>query len=368
MTASLPRRALRGFLGADRSHLTEPPARDGYSVARRALAGLLGVRLVTPEEQAGPIPPATSTSPGEDRHISAAAAIAAADPVVRLTVRRSPLVVAVLTTDLLVRAIDIADILASIGGRVEDSDLARPRPLSPRARPVNHALALAARDQARDLARDLDRALALTHDSALALTRDSALALARNLTLDRALTLTHDLTPPLDRNLDLDLALDRALDLDLARALDRALARARALDRDRTPEHAFYRNGARARTRALDRTRTRALDRALDRARELADVLAGALSDSLGIEHLAGLVDALLNGALDDFSQADLSGVDLAHIGLVGVHWSVSGTCWPPGLDVEALMQQSEETEPGSGIYVITRRGETERASEEVLV
>ena len=36
------------------------------------------------------------------------------------------------------------------------------------------------------------------------------------------------------------------------------------------------------------------------------------------------------------------------------------------GLNVEALMQQSEETEPGSGIYVITRRGETERVSEEV--
>jgi hypothetical protein len=41
---------------------------------------------------------------------------------------------------------------------------------------------------------------------------------------------------------------------------------------------------------------------------------------------------------------------------------------WPPGLDVGALMQQSEETEPGSGIYVITRRGETEKAGEEVRV
>jgi hypothetical protein len=38
----------------------------------------------------------------------------------------------------------------------------------------------------------------------------------------------------------------------------------------------------------------------------------------------------------------------------MGIHWSVSGTRWPPSLDVEALIQQSEETEPGSGIYVIT--------------
>ena len=78
------------------------------------------------------------------------------------------------------------------------------------------------------------------------------------------------------------------------------------------------------------------------------------MSESLGIEHLDGLTDALLNGALDDFSQADLSRADLDHIDLMGIHWSVSGTRWPPSLDVEALIQQSEETEPGSGIYVIT--------------
>jgi hypothetical protein len=92
-------------------------------------------------------------------------------------------------------------------------------------------------------------------------------------------------------------------------------------------------------------------------------VLAEMLTNSLGIEHLDGLTEALLNGALDDFSQADLSEVDLAHVVLIGVRWSVSGTRWPPSQDVEALIQESEETEPGSGVYVITYWGESEMAS-----
>jgi hypothetical protein len=120
------------------------------------------------------------------------------------------------------------------------------------------------------------------------------------------------------------------------------------------------------------RNLTGALDPApaLALAHELASVLTGALSESLGTEHVEryDLVAALLNGALDDFSQADLSGADLAHIGLAGVRWSVSGTRWPPGLDVEALIQQSEETEPGSGIYVVKDQGRTDRASTGVPV
>lgn len=62
--------------------------------------------------------------------ISATAAIAAADPVARLTVRQRPLVAAVPLADLLFRALDIADSLTSSGGRVEDSNLARGRTLA----------------------------------------------------------------------------------------------------------------------------------------------------------------------------------------------------------------------------------------------
>lgn len=352
-------------MGADRGHLTEPPARDGYSVARRALAGLLGVRLVTPGEQAGPIPPATSASPGTGRHISAAAAIAAADPLVRLTVRQSPLVAAVPIADLLVRALDINDKLMSSDGRVNDGNLASARTLS-------HDL-----DRTFGRARDfaLARQSALDLDPGLAYDLERALDPAR--AHDLALDLNHILYNARSRVLDLARALARALDNALGNALDnaRAFALDRARDRARDlavalararPPHRPTRPGADNFDSAPYSARDSDRDR--DRARTLAFVIVGALSDLLGIEHLDGLADALLNGALDDFGHADLSGVDLAHIDLGGVHWSVSGTRWPAGLDVEALMQQSEETGPGSGIYVIPRRGETERANEEVRV
>jgi hypothetical protein len=87
------------------------------------------------------------------------------------------------------------------------------------------------------------------------------------------------------------------------------------------------------------------------------------LSDSLGIEQPAGLANAVIHGALDDFSHADLSGVDLTGIGLEGIRWTVSGTRWPPSLDIEALLQRSEETESGSGIYVVTGGGELKRTA-----
>jgi hypothetical protein len=194
-----------------------------------------------------------------------------------------------------------------------------------------------------------------------------AVAIADNLTprggtgnLARARTLSHGLERALDRYRDLD------------RAIDRDRARSLAVDLDLAPACALARDLGHAGD--LDRARLLALDlgRSLARARtgtrSLASELAGALSNSLGIEHVDELAAALLDGALDDFSQADLSGVDLADIGLVGVRWSLSGTNWPPGVDVEALMRQSEETGPGSGIYVITRRGETERITAEVRV
>ena len=69
-----------------------------------------------------------------------------------------------------------------------------------------------------------------------------------------------------------------------------------------------------------------------------------------------GLAEALLDGALDDFTSADLTHTSLADADLTGVRWSLSGTIWPPGTDVKALLARSEEVEPG-GVLVITRRG-----------
>lgn len=76
----------------------------------------------------------------------------------------------------------------------------------------------------------------------------------------------------------------------------------------------------------------------------------------------------LLAGALDDFSHADLSEIDLTTVDLVGIRWSERNTRWPPGTDIERLRSASEETEPGSGVFVITRPGGTDRTRERIPV
>lgn len=288
------------------------------------------------------------TSTAEDRRISAAAAVAAANPVLRLTVRRSPLKVAVPMAELLVRIVDIADNLTSGGGRVSRRKLVRARTLSHDvARGLDRTLGL-------DFDLDLDRTRAFAQD--LARIRASARALAANLEIDHAFY--RDRAFVLDRvrvrvlNLVLILNSGHNLGLRLNVDLDRVRYRDRAFDL------------------ACDVYRVLDVDLDVDLApaRELASVLAGTLSDSLGIEHRDALADALLDGALDDFSQADLSEANPDLIGLAGVRWSVQGTRLPDGLDAETLMRQSKETEPGSGIYVVTRRGETESAREEAHV
>jgi hypothetical protein len=347
MTISPPHRALRGLLGTEGLHLPQPRVRDGYSVARRALAGLLGVRLAEPEKQTRPLSPSAGMSAGEVRHVSAAAVIVAVDPLVRLTVRLSPLVAATLMADLLVRAHDIADSLTSSGARVED--LTFTRTLS--------------RNLASDLDRVLDRARVVTQNLAWDLVGDLDLVLARDLAHAEDLALALDL----DGDRDLLLALDhdpaRVFDIAFDRAFNRALQLTRDLTRDLALnivlDHALARTLGRALGRDL--VRDLALDRNLshaispDFARELAFALAGVLSDLLWVEHLHGLTDALFQGALDDFSQADLSEANVAQIDMAGVRWSVSKTRWPAGLDVGAVIERSEEVTPGSGVYVIKR-------------
>lgn len=56
---------------------------------------------------------------------------------------------------------------------------------------------------------------------------------------------------------------------------------------------------------------------------------------------------------LNDFTTADLRQADLADADLTGISWSEYGTQWPPGLNVEGLKQQSEETPPGSAVWTI---------------
>jgi uncharacterized protein YjbI with pentapeptide repeats len=60
-------------------------------------------------------------------------------------------------------------------------------------------------------------------------------------------------------------------------------------------------------------------------------------------------------GVLHDFTEADLSAVDLTGVDLEGVRWSERGTRWPASMDVDQLRRVSRETEPGAGVYVVTR-------------
>jgi hypothetical protein len=69
------------------------------------------------------------------------------------------------------------------------------------------------------------------------------------------------------------------------------------------------------------------------------------------------LTAAVLDGQLDDFTQADLSHADLTGVNLTGVRWSLQATRWPKTMNVGQLLTRSVEIAPGSGIYVVGNPG-----------
>lgn len=236
-----------------------------------------------------PLSPAPQT---ESSQPDVVAAIKSIDPAVRMTLRRDPVIRAVILSHFLVRALDIVEKITA-------------------RRSLDHAN----RDLARALALDLIRSHALP--SALDPTRDRYLDPARTLIL--------------------------ALDPDIAPALDHIQTRA------------LTRTIARALARALDIAPAHELDS--DTARELAQRMALAAGRFLGIHHVKRLVAALLDGALDDFTDADLTHADLSEADLTGVCWSVSGTRWPPGIDVKALQARSRKVASKTDIYVVEDDG-----------
>ncbi|MGQ4465259.1 hypothetical protein ACN6LC_004660 [Streptomyces violaceoruber] len=257
------------------------------------------------------------------------------------------------------------------------------------------------RAEQRDLARALALDFDLPHVLALSLARDLARACARDLSriLDRARDLDRDLSrirdlagsftpfldPALARNLadararvlDLDHVFELESARDLARYLELARPRAHdlalALTRGRGRDHVH----ARDHVLGLGLTLDCALDRALDLARILdlgrAYVLDLDLARNAFIEvrtnevcRAIGLAlhrePPVLDAAsvpklLDDFTDADLSDTDLSGIDLSGVHWS-QRTQWPPVVNIEALKARSDETPPGSGVWIV-RSGTT---------
>jgi hypothetical protein len=208
-----------------------------------------------------------------------------------------------------------------------------------------------------DLVRTLDHDLGADSAPGRALNRALALELAIEPAYGLAfdLDLDHGRLHAFDLNRVRDLARDLARNVDYPSALHhpRALENARSLARDLN--HAI--------DRALNLAIDRALNLVLNRVRDLghADdldrVLTLALDHDLGIAGHARDLDLFrhLDRARDDFTTADLRGVDLTRISLDGLRWS-DATTWPSEDSKNQALLDS--TEIGPGLYEI-RRGTT---------
>jgi len=304
-------------------------------------------------------PPSALTGSGS---LTAAGALGAADAATRMGVRRHPVLVAAILSDFVVRAIEIA--AAIDRGRRGNLDRAFIRTL--------------ARDLSRDLGRAREWAQARHLKLDVTVKRDSVLAVRLDQVPDRYLPFTligyfhatlhlaHELSHAIDgtlaRHLDLRLSLSHDHDLELAceliAGLDSYLDSALAWNEELAKAREIL-NVDRARVQILniDRSLSRALDLAFERSRALDRVCAQGVAGRLGISLTEGLAEALLDGAMDDFTSADLTYAGLADADLTGVRWSLSETIWPPGTDVKALLARSEKVETGGGILVIKRRG-----------
>ena len=285
-------------------------------------------------------PPSASADP---RSVAAAGALRRVDAATRMSVRRHPVVLAAVLSSFVVRAMDIAT--AVNRGRQGNLDL-----------PLIRTLAC-------DLGQDLDRArryalvrqlkphVTVSRGAALVLAADQALGQAPGgyrypliRCFEAAVDLARELAEAVCSVLGSPLSLRFADDLEMACELAEVLGS--DLGRVFDP---FPFNG-------ID-VREQALNLALKHSRALDRVCAQNLAGRLDIAQAEGLAEAVLEGALDDFTNSDLTHASLVDADLAGVRWSLSGTSWPPGTDVKALLARSEKVQPGSGVLVFTRRG-----------
>lgn len=321
------------------------------------LAAILAPRA-TAALRSLPSPPQRGSSPPDMSR-----AIAAADPAMRMALRHSPIILAVILSDLVFRAVVIANSIADSPGPAHV--LARARNLAfDLGRAIDRAYDLDrylvhVRDRDRYLSHAFARARNLAHALAHALARELAQALVEALSLASNFALDHELARNL---LDHSHELARNLVLDFNRIFTDYRSFNHNLNRTR--EVADVVNRAYDLIRHLADTRDRELachvelTQNLDLAHELVRRAAFAVGRALGIRNVEGLAAALLDGVLDDmlddFTRADLTHIGLNDLDLTGVCWSVSDTGWPPEADVNALRRRSREIAPGSGIFVIT--------------
>jgi hypothetical protein len=206
-------------------------------------------------------------------------------------------------------------------------------------------------DLARDYARDLEVTRARSHDNASRHARTRVDAIVYILREARIRVAALDLGPTRTSVLDLTIARARRSIGEISDELNQQPNDASSLAA--VQEHA----GSLARD--LQALRDAARIVAGNRELELLDVLAAYLADRLGLPNLKELEQAEIVNFLDDFTKADLSGVDVEEVDLAGVRWSVHTTQWPSRAVAEQIREESREMVPGSGLYVVTGRGET---------
>ncbi|MFJ9908063.1 hypothetical protein ACIRVK_35180 [Streptomyces sp. NPDC101152] len=291
-------------LGEARSHARQAELVHGLDRILAPEAGLAAILRPRLRRMPG-LPAAVQDQLAE--HSPMIRSLRAVCPATRLSVRANPDTTPTILGILLVRVLDLAVALSL------DHDRSHAR-----ARDLAHALAL-------DLARVRDRAV----DPGVAGAHSRALELAHAIDVDINFDLDH---------LARDIAGDQALTL--AHSLASGVEATLADDLDQL--------------RTRDRDRLRDLLRARTRSRALAATHTRAIAALLDLTTTTGLADALLSGALDDFTNDDLSEIELTGTDLVGILWSADGTRWPRGTDMDELRARSLETPPDSGVYVVT--------------
>ena len=276
-------------------------------------------------------------------------------PAARIALRRHPAIMAVILSDLTIRALTIAIEIPVNRARERAVAVALDR-----ASALGRDLDLAG-DRARALEFDL-RSRGRDHDHDVALGLAQHIDFARGYTshIAEALASARGLHHPLDRARGLSLGRARESSFSLAGSLTYTLSKAVDLARDPGLGIDIDRNTV------LDvwagwgsgpEIPRSELTMALNSTRDLARQAALAVGRALGIGQPEGLAATLLDGALDDFTHADLAHTDLSGHDLTGVRWSDWGTTWPPGTDVDALRARSREEGTGTGVFVITSQG-----------
>ncbi|WP_238427062.1 hypothetical protein [Streptomyces adustus] len=219
---------------------------------------------------------------------------------------------------------------------------------------------------------------------ALALDHVLDRARAFDLTFDLACELTVDLERAIERAVAVHLDHDLAVHLDLAQTVAADLELARHPNRNRDRAFDLVVSLTVARDRVVDHDLARDLDFALARARDLARAFDVTLDLDLDVGLVCGVIVEIrtaevgraiglalgreplvldrdsLHGLLDDFTTSDLSSTDLTGVDLSGVHWSEHTTHWPPGSDPEGLKSRSDESPPGSGVWIVRSGTATE--------